>query len=126
VQDMNTPQIPVPGSTPPARRGASSVLYTLVGFVAGCVAMFGSLFLLNAEAVPGAAECSMSATVMSIDRTIEDGLGRPTPDPTLVSTEEPSGADERLGLRIRRLPATDPGSPGSGAIHVRPRQERAR
>jgi hypothetical protein len=114
VQDMNARQIPGPGS-PPTRRGASSVLYTLVGFVAGCVAMFGSLALLHAEAVPGAAECSMSA---SIDGTIEDVLGRPTPDPTLVSTEEPSRGDERLGRRIRRLAATAPGSPGSGAVHV--------
>jgi hypothetical protein len=70
VQDMKTRQIPVPGSTPPARRGASSVLFTLVGFVAGCAAMFGSLTLLNAEAVrPGRTEPSSSSIAPSMDAT---------------------------------------------------------
>jgi hypothetical protein len=66
---MKTRQIPVPGSTPPARRGVSSVLFTLVGFVAGCVAMFGSLALLHAELRPGQAEPSSSSIVPSMDAT---------------------------------------------------------
>jgi hypothetical protein len=44
-------------------------LFTLVGFVAGCVAMFGSLALLHAELRPGQAEPSSSSIVPSMDST---------------------------------------------------------
>jgi hypothetical protein len=44
-------------------------LFTLVGFVAGCVAMFGSLALLHAELRPGPAESSSSSIVPSMDTT---------------------------------------------------------
>lgn len=72
MQDSKTRSIRVPEPTPPARRGASSVLFTLVGFVAGCVAMFGSLALLHAEAVrPGKLGSSSASLVPSMDATAE-------------------------------------------------------
>jgi hypothetical protein len=53
-------------SEPAGRRGAGSVLYTLVGFVAGCVAMFGSLSLLHADAVQRSQGSSGSASAGSL------------------------------------------------------------
>jgi hypothetical protein len=70
VQDHKTRPVVVPDPSLPARRGAASVLFTLVGFVAGCVAMFGSLSLLHAEAVqPGKADQGSPSTAPSMDDT---------------------------------------------------------
>jgi hypothetical protein len=70
VQDHKTRPTVIPDPGPPARRGAASVLFTLVGFVAGCVAMFGSLSLLHAEAVqPGKAGQGSPSIAPSMDDT---------------------------------------------------------
>jgi hypothetical protein len=117
VQDMNTPQIPGPGPTAPARLGASSVLYTLVGFVAGCVAMFGSLFLLNADAATGnAPACSMTPPVMSIDGTIEAGLGLPMVRSSHRQGNLREATNDSVYASVVRQQQIQ-GSSGSDAIH---------
>jgi hypothetical protein len=49
------------------RRGAGSVIYTLVGFVAGCAAMLGSLALLHADVVDRGGTPSTTAAAQTGD-----------------------------------------------------------